>query len=399
MRKVVEEGNKRRKTTNKVKVKSRIKEKKKIEINLTKKQRIGIVLGVVVVLLIICINNYTALGLVLNKNIDSNDVVEVELQTSNNQIIPFENEILVYNNGIIKSYNNYGKNTGEIIIEDTVEADVQTCGKYIQVINKDRGLVYVYKNKYEVARIKVDGQIYSGNINEEGTSVIEYSSTGNKTILGVFDNSGKQKYNVKLSNNIVGKYVLSDNSKYLAYVDINVSGISAQTKINLIDLSNIKQDEANTKTIHTEDNALAYDMYWNGKTIVARFDESYMIYNVGSEKKEIAQISFGQTVSIGDYDKKCAYTEIDENGNYELNIKNMTSENVKTVSLDDSPKYFAYENGIAYVCYGKKIEAYNNFGMKIKTYNSDMVITGPVTFNNGRSIVMAISNKLIMFTI
>lgn len=399
MRKVVEEGNKRRKTTNKVKVKSRIKEKKKIEINLTKKQRIGIVLGVVVVLLIICINNYTALGLVLNKNIDSNDVVEVELQTSNNQIIPFENEILVYNNGIIKSYNNYGKNTGEIIIEDTVEADVQTCGKYIQVINKDRGLVYVYKNKYEVARIKVDGQIYSGNINEEGTSVIEYSSTGNKTILGVFDNSGKQKYNVKLSNNIVGKYVLSDNSKYLAYVDINVSGISAQTKINLIDLSNIKQDEANTKTIHTEDNALAYDMYWNGKTIVARFDESYMIYNVGSEKKEIAQVSSGQIVSIGDYDKKCAYTEIDENGNYELNIKNMTSENVKTVSLDDSPKYFAYENGIAYVCYGKKIEAYNNFGMKIKTYNSDMVITEPVTFNNGRSIVMAISNKLIMFTI
>ena len=148
MRKVVEEGNKRRKTTNKVKVKSRIKEKKKIEINLTKKQRIGIVLGVVVVLLIICINNYTALGLVLNKNIDSNDVVEVELQTSNNQIIPFENEILVYNNGIIKSYNNYGKNTGEIIIEDTVEADIQTSGKYIQVINKDRGLVYVYKNKY-----------------------------------------------------------------------------------------------------------------------------------------------------------------------------------------------------------------------------------------------------------
>ena len=399
MRKALAEENKRRKLlSNKIKVKSKIKEKKKIEINLNRKQKIAIIIIALVIVFAIAINNYTSFGLVLNKNINQKDVIEVELKTSNNRIIPFGNEILVYSNGVITSYNNYGKNTGEIVIEDTADADIQTCGKYIQVINKDRGLVYVYKNKYEVARIKIDGEVYSGNINEKGTSVIEYSTSGNKKILGIYDNSGKQKYNVKLSNNIVGKYVLSDNSKYLAYVDVNIKGISVQTNINVIDLSNIKE-ESNTTTVYTKDNSLAYDVYWTGNNIVARFEDNYLLYNISSAEKRIVHISEGQVISVGDYDKKYAYTQIDANGKCLLNIKKMTSDKSKTIYLEDTPKYFSYEEGIAYVCFGKKIEAYNNLGMKIKTYNSDMVITHPVIFNSGTSVVMAISNKLIMFTI
>lgn len=400
MRKAVAEENKRRKPVSKnIKVKSKKEEKKKIEINLNKKQKIAIIVAVLVIIFVIAINNYTSLGLVLNKNIDQKDAVQVELETSNNKIVPFGNEILVYSNGTITSYNNYGKNTGEIVIEDTVDADIQSCGKYIQVINKDRGLVYVYKNKYEVARIKIDGNVYSGNINEQGTSVIEYSTSGNKTILGIYDSSGKQKYNVKLSNNIVGKYVLSDNSKYLAYADVNVKGISAQTNINVIDLTDVKEEESNTNTVHTEDNSLAYDIYWTGNSVVARFEDNYLLYNINSDEKTYIQISSGQMLSVGDYDRRCAYTEIDENGICVLNIKKMTSDKSKVISLEDTPKYFAYEKGIAYVCYGKKIEAYNNWGMKIKTYNSDIVITQPIIFNGGTSLVMAISNKLIMFTI
>lgn len=402
MRKAVEDENKRRKEAiKKVKVKTKVKEKKKTEFNikLDKKQRIGLTIGIIAIILIVLVNNYAALGLVLNKNITSDNAVEVELQTSNNKIVPYGSEILVYNKGTITSYNNSGRQTGEITLEDTIEADINTSGKYIQIINKDKGLVYVYKNKYEVARIKIEGEIYSGSINDEGTSVIEYSSNGNKTELGVYNNSGKMKYNVKLSNNIIGKYVLSDNSRYLVYVDVNVRGISAQTSINLIDLTNIKEDETNAKTIHIADNSLAYEMYWTGKNVIARLEDSYILYNTNSGKKQDITISDGQVVSVGEYDKRYAYTQIDESGKYVLNIKKMTSDRIKSIAINDTPKYFKYKNGIAYVCYGKKIEAYNNFGMKIKNYDSEMVITEPVVFNNGRSIVMAISNKLIMFTI
>ena len=373
--------------------------KSTLNIKLNKKQIIALIICIVIIGCIIAANNYTAIGLVLNKNINSEDAVQIELQTSDNKIVPYGNEILVYNKGKITSYNNYGKNTGEIIIEDTVEAEIYTAGKYIQVINKDKGLVYVYKNKYEVARIKIEGNIYSGSINSEGTSVIEYSSNGNKTQLGIYDSSGKINYNIKLSNSIIGKYVLSDNSKHLVYLDVNVNGISVRTNVNWIDLSNIKEDEQNTKKIYTIDNCLAYDVYWDGNSIVARFDDYYFLYNVSSNKKEIVQISDKQIVNIGDYNKRCAYILIDENGNYGLNIRKMTSDSIKEVAVGELPKYLKYENGIIYVCYPKRIEVYNNFGANIKNYDSNMVITEPIVFNSGRSVVMAVSNKLIMFTI
>lgn len=402
MRRTIQENNKRRKEKIKnEKVKFNLDNvKQKIRsIKLDKKKIVILVVCFITIIGIIVVNNYTALGIVINKNIDSQDAVQVELQTSIEQILPFENEILVYSKGKIEIYNNYGKNTTTILLEDTIDADISTAGEYIQVLNKDKNMVYVYKNKYEVARIKLDGKIYSGTINSNGTSVIEYASNGNKITLGIYDNSGNVKYNIRPSNNIIGKYVLSDNSKYLAYTDVDISGISAYTNVNLIDLFNIKENESNANTIYTLDNSLAYDIYWDGRDVITRFDNNYVEYSTSNKKVNSVKISQGQVVNVGDYAKRFAYTELDSNGNYLLVLRKMSSDKVKTVGLNDVPKYFEYENGVVYVCYSKKIEVYNNSGVNIKNYNSDMVITKPVIFNGGRSVAMAISNKLMMFTI
>lgn len=402
MRRAKKEDNKRRKEkTKNEKVKLHFEDiKENIKsIKLDKKKLTILVVCFIVIIGIIVANNYISLGLVLNKNITSEDVIQVELANSNNKIIAYGNEILVYNKGKINIYNNYGKSTGEIILEDTANALISTADSYIQVINKDKKTVYVYKNEYEVARIKVDGDIYGGSINSDGTSIIEYSANGSKTALGVYDSSGKMEYSVKLSNNIIGKYALSNNSRYLAYVDVNIKGISVKTNVNLIDLNNIKEDETNTKTVHTIDNAIVYDVYWDGKNVVIREEDAYAIYNVMSDKKQEAKISEHQLSRVAEYNQKCAYIELNQNGEYILNIRKILKDKTKSAVLSDAPKYFEYENGIAYVCYSKKVEAYNNSGVKIKTFDSDMVITEPIIFNEGRSFAMTISNKLILFTI
>ena len=372
---------------------------KNINIKIDRKKMLYLIWGFVFFIGIIIINNYTSLGIVLKKNIDNNDVIQIELQTANSKVVPFGNEILVFGNGKITSYNIQGKKTGEIYLDDIIDPDIQTSGKYIQVIDKDKGIVYVYKNKYEVARIKTNGQIYSGNINSDGTSVIEYSANGNKGQIGIYDNNGKIRYNIKLGNGIIGKYVLSDNSRFLTYVDVNTQGISLCTNINLVDLHSIKEDYSNITTIHTVDNALAYDIYWEGKNIIARLDDNYMRYNISSNKKEIIKISERQVVNVSDCRKRFASISIDKEGNYMLSIRKFTSDAMKEILIENAPKHFEYENGIAYICYGKKIEAYNDFGMKLKHYDSDFAITTPIIFNNGRSLAMLISNKLIFFTI
>lgn len=401
MEKEAELKSRRRTNIKNIQKNTKIKDKKKLSINikLSNKSITTLIVCALFVIIIVAINNYTSLGLVLNKNISSEEAVQIELKTSNNTIIPFGAEVLVCSKGTIICYNNHGKTIWEITLEDNIDLDISTSGAYIQATNKDKGIVYVYKNKYEKARIKVDGKIYSASINKEGTSVIEYSSNSSKTSLGVYDNSGEVKYNIKLNNKIIGKHILSDNSRYLGYIDVNADGISARTNINVIDLSNIQEGGDNAKTICSSDNSLAYDIYWDGNEIICRFQEEYIIYNMPSGKKKNIQISDAQVINISDYDQRCAYTKFDTNGNCVLVIKKMLSDKEKEIAIKETPKYLVYENGIIYVCHGKNIEVYNNFGMNIKNYDSDMIITKPVIFNNGRSLAMAISNKLVMFTI
>lgn len=359
----------------------------------TKKQILCVVSVLTLLILVICFANYDKLGLVLKKQITDEDVVSIDLISSNSRIYSYQNEVLVCNSDGIISYNKYGKQTWKLDLQGAIDDYITTNGKYIQVINHDKSLVYIYKDKYETARIKVEGTILSGYINEKGDSVIEYTSTGNKTILAVYDSKGNLEYNVKLSNNIIGSYVLSNDSKYLAYVDVNIKGISVVASVMLVELKDNK-----VETLHLSDTSLVYDLSFEGNCLVYKLDEEVIMQNINGKEKKISTIENESIISVDIGNKKYAYSEF-ENGKYFLGVRNIGGKEAKNVEIREMPKHFIYDNGNIFVCYQKSIEVYNNFKMKIKEYDSSMVITEPVIFGEGRNVAFLVSNKLIIFSI
>ena len=374
--------------------------KRKIKkIKISKKAKIIGIFLVIVTICIILISNYTYFGLVINKNISTKDTVKVDLSSSNNETFAYNNGILIYSNGNLTFYNKNGKLNWTVEVEDTIRADINISGDYIQVINKDKNIIYIYKNKYEVSRIKVKEDILSANINSSGVTTVEYKPTGTKRAIGIYDNKGKQKYDIKINNGLVGKYVLSENARYLAYVEIDISGTSAYTMVNLIDLNKTDKGEDVHKTIFSQDNSLVYDLYFSGKKVIIRTDEKFLVYNLSSDKIDSVEITSKAYENVGSYDLKYAYIKFDENASYYLTLANMLSNKNKNIQIKEVPKYFFYKSGLAYLCYSKSIEVYNNFGMKIKEYTSDTIITRPVIFNDGKGVALLVSNKLIMFDI
>jgi len=190
------------------------------------------------------------------------------------------------------------------------------------------------KDKYEKARIKVDGEILSGRINEKGYSVIEYTTTGSKTILGVYDNKGNLEYNVKLSNNIIGEYVLSNNLKYIAYVDVNIKGISVSTNVVLVELKN-----NNVKTIYSSEASLVYDLKFNGNNLLYKLDDQVVYHNLSNDKKVTSTLENDSIVNIDVDDKKYAYTEFN-NGKYFLGIRSIGGKETKEIEIREMPKHF-----------------------------------------------------------
>ena len=360
----------------------------------TKKQIVTSVLIAVGLVIVLCIMNYSNLGLVLNKNITDDDVVKIDLISSNNKIYSYYNEVLITDTDKITTYNKYGRKTWEVKMQGAIDAKIVTNGKYLQIINTDKSIAYVFNDKYETAKIRVEGKIFSGNINSKGDSVIEYEASGNKKILAVYDKHGKAKYNVKLSSNTIGQYILSEDSKKLVYVDVNINGISVASSIKLVELKN----DAKVVELASEENSLIYEMDLIGNKLVYRTDKNIVQLDINTKKEKRSSIEQSGVVSL-DLDKnRYAYVEFN-NGKYLLGIKNIGGKDKEEVEIKEMPKHYIYSKDKVYVCFQKEMYVYNNYKMRIKAYNSDMVITKPVILGEGNNIAFLVSNKLIIYTI
>ncbi|MBR6641916.1 MAG: hypothetical protein IKL08_06975 [Clostridia bacterium] len=360
----------------------------------TKKQIVTSVLIAVGLVIVLCIMNYSNLGLVLNKNITDDDVVKIDLISSNNKIYSYYNEVLIADTDKITTYNKYGRKTWEVKMQGAIDAKIVTNGKYLQIINTDKSIAYVFNDKYETAQIRVEGKIFSGNINSKGDSVIEYEASGNKKILAVYDKHGKAKYNVKLSSNTIGQYILSEDSKKLVYVDVNINGISVASSIKLVELKN----DAKVVELASEENSLIYEMDLIGNKLVYRTDKNIVQLDINTKKEKRSSIEQSGVVSL-DLDKnRYAYVEFN-NGKYLLGIKNIGGKDKEEVKIKEMPKHYIYSKDKVYVCFQKEMYVYNNYKMRIKAYNSDMVITKPVILGEGNNIAFLVSNKLIIYTI
>ncbi len=360
----------------------------------TKKQIIAFVLIALGLVIVLCMMNYSDIGLVLNKNITDEDVVKLDLISSNNKIYSYYNEVLIADSDKITTYNKYGRKTWELKMQGAIDAKIVTDGRYLQIINTDKSIVYVFNDKYETAQIRIEGKILSGNINSRGDSVIEYEASGNKTILAVYDKHGKAKYNVKLSNNTIGQYILSEDSKKLIYVDININGISAASSIKLVEL----KDGSKVVELAAEENSLIYEMDLVGNKLAYRTDKNIVQLDINTKKEKKSSIEQSGVVSLDLDENKYAYVEF-SNGKYLLGIKSIGGKDKEEVEIKEMPKHYIYLKDKVYVCFQKDMYVYNNYKMKIKEYNSDMVITKPVILGEGNNIAFLVSNKLIIYTI
>jgi len=356
-----------------------------------------IAIGIMVYYLI---SNYHKLGIVLKKNINSLDATVIDTMNTDNIVLGYKDNVIVFEKNYLTAYNSQGNKEWQKKLEEIYTPEINVAGNYIQITNKDTGYIYVLDGQYEVGRIKLDGEILSSSINSDGTSVIEYSTSGLKTVLGVYSKKGNELYSLKLDNNTVSCYGISDNSKYIAYAYADISGISLVTKITIIDLNRLSEEGYEFNTIVSKNNELVYKLYWAGNKLHALFNNCVVKYNAASNKIEEFSLSNINASNLDIGDEKVAYITTDANtAKYVLNVSKYNGKNIGNMEIQDVPKYFVFQDELVYICYHNEINIYNKWGSRIKKYSSDMAITKPIIFDNGKCVAFSISNKIVMFKI
>ncbi len=382
------------------------KEKKQKQKEIEKKEKkrkkstssiLKYILIIVSIIIIVLLFKYRhIIGITFSKEISEQDAIVIDIATSDNKVCAYQNEILVYSKGILTTYSRYGKKTWEYTFDETFIPEINTNGKYIQVVNKDSGYIYVFDNKYESCRKKIDGTIKKSSINENGESVIHYSKEGIKSDIGIFDKKGKQKYEVTLKTENIASATVSKNGRYLLIYEVETQGISVNSILKIIDFNNSQE----VKTVLEVENDIIYDIEFTNSKIIALTSSKVYTCNISSDSKRELDIT-DKNISNISLDKSgisYVYKEISDEENT-IQFLNGRYSILGTHKFSESIKYFTYYNSLAYVVQNKEINIYNRWGMHIKKYKSDSIITKPVVFNDGKNMAIIYSNKIVVIGI
>lgn len=336
------------------------------------------------------------IGITLFKEITEEDAILIETTTSDNKVYAYQNEILVYSKGSLATYSKYGKKTWEYTFEETFIPEITTNGKYIQVVNKDSGYIYVFDNKYESTRKKIEGTIKKASINEKGQSIVHYSKEGIKSNVGIFDKKGNEKYAITLSTENVARVELTPNGRYAVIYEVETKGISPNSLIKIVDLE--KDSEVTTSLDIAND--IVYDLKVTNSRIILVSSSNVYRYDIKTNSKKELSIDDKNISSISVDSSGIAYVckELSEENNTVVMLNNRYEE-IGKHKFEENVKYFTYYNSLAYVTYNKEINIYNRWGMHIKRFVSSSIITTPIIFNSGKNIAISYSNRIVIIGI
>ena len=323
---------------------------------------------------------------VLRKDISSESVATVDLNVDkNNQIVCYNKYIGILNEKNLKIYNSAGENITDISVNINT-AIFSTNDRYLAIAEKNGQELCVISDKTYLWSQKVDGEIQQIYINKNGYVILVTTDTTYKSIITVYDNSGKQLMRSFLASSRVTDVSISYDNKYVAYAEIDTSGTLIKSSVKIISIEKAQSNSAEstiyTKEAETSKMILKIQYQENGE-LVCVYDDSINIVKDGYEQELIKKEDEATFVS-GNLGNSIAYIKEEQrsafNSSSTLNIVNTSSKQTYKYNFGEIAKeMYTTGNGINI---GTEIYFVKTNGMLIKKYTSNQEITNVMITNN-----------------
>ena len=325
---------------------------------------------------------------VLRKDISSESVATIDLNVDkNNQIVCYNKYIGILNEKNLKIYNSAGENITDISVNINT-AIFSTNDRYLAIAEKNGQELCVISDKTYLWSQKVDGEIQQICVNKNGYVILVTTDTTYKSIITVYDNSGKQLMRNFLSSSRVTDVSISDDNKYLAYSEIDTSGTLIKSSVKIISIEKAQSNSAEstiyTKEAETSKMILKIQYQENGE-LVCVYDDSINIVKDGYEQELIKKEDEATFVS-GNLGNSIAYIKEEQrsafNSSSTLNIVNTSSKQTYKYNFCEIAKEMYTTGNVIGINIGTEIYFVKTNGMLIKKYTSNQEITNVMITNN-----------------
>ena len=183
---------------------------------------------------------------VLRKELLQEDTRTIELDgDENTQVYAYDKYICIFRKKTLEFYNRVGSQVSTIDL-DINKAVFISNGKYMAVCEENGQKFYLISGREKIYENEVEGNITQINVNRNGYVSIVLSNASYKSIVDVYDISGKSIFKTNLVSSIVADVSISHDSKYLAIAEIDISGIIIKSSIQIIsiELTQTKPEES-----------------------------------------------------------------------------------------------------------------------------------------------------------
>ena len=325
---------------------------------------------------------------VLRKDISSESVATVDLNVDkNNQIVCYNKYIGILNEKNLKIYNSAGENITDISVNINT-AIFSTNDRYLAIAEKNGQELCVISDKTYLWSQKVDGEIQQIYINKNGDVILVTTDTTYKSIITVYDNSGKQLMRSFLASSRVTDVSISYDNKYVAYAEIDTSGTLIKSSVKIISIEKAQSNSAEstiyTKEAETSKMILKIQYQENGE-LVCVYDDSINIVKDGYEQELIKKEDEATFVS-GNLGNSIAYIKEEQrsafNSSSTLNIVNTSSKQTYKYNFGEIAKEMYTTGNVIGINIGTEIYFVKTNGMLIKKYTSNQEITNVMITNN-----------------
>ena len=330
---------------------------------------------------------------VLRKDIASENVASIDLNVDkNNQIFCYNKYICILNEKNLKLYNQSGENITDISV-DINTALFSSNDKYLAIAEKNGQEFCVITDKSYSWRQKVDGEILKIYINKNGYVALVTTDTTYKSIITVYDQTGKQLMRNFLSTTRVIDVTISNDNKNVAFAEMDTSGtlIKSSVKIISIEKAQTKSDESIIYSKEASTSKMILKVQYQDKNdLVCVYDDGINIVKDGKET-EVLSKEDGITFMSGNLNNNIAYIKEEQVGAFEstskLSIVNPLNGQTSTYSFDEIAKEMYTNGNIIGVNIGTEMYFIGTNGMLIKKYTSNQEITN-VMITKGLAIII-----------
>ena len=363
------------------------KKQKKKRFFLSKKLKKNLIIALaslILISLIVVIGLYLGNGSVrlwmdkyiLRKDIGEENLPKIEIEEGKNlSIYAYSDYVAIASSEKLTIYNKWAGvvNTIDVVVNTP---KFYSNGKYLLLADEGgQNLYLIYNDSLEWHK-ELEGDISQITVNKNGAVSVVLSGTTHKSVIVTYNINGNEEFKTYLSTTIATDVAISNDNKYLSFVEVKTSGTVVESLVKTISIEKAKSTpaEAIINTYTTNSDTLILKIKYKDDKIIAYCDDGIYVFKSGNEE-EILKIE--NNISFADINldgNVCIVGESKSsnilNSEYELRIRNVDSKKEHTYIVKSAIKSLYCNNDIIAINLGNEVEFINTSGWLVKKFTS-----------------------------